>query len=171
MPKALADGRIKLTILTKKPADPKAPTVDELNAGINAACQILKSDYKLGATASDTISEAALCSVGNATTYGASNYEGSITPFVLKDETGKTDMEESTAYAALAVKGTTLWLVEREGPEESTDYAAGDIVDVYEVVTDTPQKPGERSGWIKRTVPLGVQQAWENVEVASDASA
>ena len=34
--KSLADGRTKLAILSTAPADPSAPTVTELTAGIDA---------------------------------------------------------------------------------------------------------------------------------------
>lgn len=167
--KTLAEGRIKLSVLTTKPANPKAPTVTELQKGVDVSCQVLRSDYKLGAVASDTINEPALCSKGNATAFGAANYEGSVTIFLLKDEAGKTSAEESTAWEALKTKGTTLWMVEREGPEYETEYAAGDIVDVYEVITDNPQKPQDRTGYIKRTIPLGVQNAWEDATVGAGA--
>ncbi|MDK6230737.1 hypothetical protein QP123_11010, partial [Streptococcus agalactiae] len=70
---------------------------------------------------------------------------------------------------ALRTKGTTLWLVEREGPEYDKDYEVGDEIDIYEVVTDTPQKPSDRTGYIKRTIPLGVQNAYENVKVVAAA--
>ena len=169
MPKTLADGRIKLTVLTQKPKDLRAPTVDELKKGLEGSCQVLKSDYKLGATASETINEPALCTASNATVFGASNYGGSVSPFILKDEHGKTLADEATVWEALRTKGTTLWLVEREGPEYDKDYEVGDEIDIYEVVTDTPQKPSDRTGYIKRTIPLGVQNAYENVKVVAAA--
>ena len=163
MPKTLADGRTKLVALTAAPADPEAPTVAELTAGVDLSCKILKSDYRLSATGSDTINEAELCSTGNAVTYGASNYEGTVTVFRYLDATGAPETGEDDAWDALKAKGTTLWLVEREGPEYDSAWAAGDEVDVYEVVTDSPQKPTDRTGFIKRTVPLGVQRHYEGV--------
>ena len=49
-------------------------------------------------------------------------------------------------------------------------WAAGQEVSVYEVNTDTPQKPSDRnSGYIKRVVPLAVLDARENVEVVAGA--
>lgn len=168
MPRTLADGRIKLTAMTVKPADPKAPTVAELTAGLDISCRILKSDYKLGATASDTLGdEAELCASGNSVTFGASNYEGSVTPFRYLTEDGAADAENDIAWEALKEKGTTLWLAEREGPLYDTEWAAGDVADVYEVITDSPQKPSSRTGYIKRIVPLGVQRAWEQVAVTA----
>src|SRR5690606_2612414 len=99
----------------------------------------------------------------NAVTYGASNYEGTVTPFRYLDATGAADALNDVAWDALKEKGTTLWLVEREGPEYTTAWTTGDEVDVYEVVTDEPQKPTDRTGFIKRIVPLGVQRHYNGV--------
>ena len=167
MPKTLADARTRLAILTTKPVNPKAPTVTELNAGIDASCRLLKSDYRLSPTASDTVPDTELCSEGNAVTFGASNYEGSVTPFWYLDEDGKSDTTEDTVYQALKEKGTELWFVEREGPRYDEPWATGDEVEVYNVITDNPQKPSDRAGYIKRVVPLGVQTAELSAVVAA----
>lgn len=167
MPKTLADARTRLAILTTKPADLTKPTKTELDAGIDASCRILKSDYRLSPTASDTVADTELCSEGNAVTFGASNYEGTVTPFWYLDDDGKSDADDDAVYQALKEKGTELWFVEREGPRYDEDWAVGDVVEVYEVVTDNPQKPSDRAGYIKRVVPLGVQRAELNAVVAA----
>lgn len=159
LPKTLADARTRLTILTTAPANPRAITIAELTAGIDASCNVLKSDYRLSPTGSDTVADTELCSEGNAVTYGASNYEGTLTPFWFLDEDGVSDATEDVVYQALKTKGTTLWLVEREGPRYDQEHAVGDTYEAYQVVTDNPQKPSDRGGYIKRTVPLGVQRA------------
>lgn len=169
MPKTLADGRIKLVALPTAPANPAAPTVAELAAGVDLSCRILKSDYRLSAVASDTVADTELCAEGNAVVYGASNYEGTVTPFRYLTDEGKADSTNDIAWTTLKAKGTHLWLVEREGPAYDEPFAVGDEIEVYEVVTDNPQKPSERSGFIKRVVPLGVQRAWLNVAVVAGA--
>lgn len=169
MPKTLADGRIKLTILTTEPTDLRAISATVLNAGIDASCKILKSDYRLSATASDTIDETELCNDSNAVNYGRSNYEGSVTPFWYLDADGKPEALENVVYEALREKGSRVWLVEREGPEYSEDWAALDEYEVFEVVTDTPQKPSDRTGYSKRVIPLGVQRAVLDGVVAAGA--
>lgn len=168
MPKSLADGRIRFRILTTEPADPNAITVTEVNAGIIAECKVLKSDFRLSATGSDTIADTELCSEGNAQAWGASNYEGSMTPFRYLDETGDPVVLEDAVWAAVKEKGTQFWAVVSEGKPHSTNFEVGDEYDAYEVLTDNPQKPTDRGGYIKRVVPLGVQRAYENkVIVAS----
>lgn len=167
MPKTLADARTRLAILTTKPTSLKSIPIASLTAGIDASCRLLKSDYRLSPTASDTVPDTELCSEGNAVTFGASNYEGSVTPFWYLDEDGKSDTAEDVVYQALKEKGTHLWFVEREGPRYDEDWAAGDAIQVYEVITDNPQKPSDRAGYIKRVVPLGVQRAELNAVVAT----
>lgn len=168
MPKTLADGRIKLVALAVDPANPGAITVTEANAGTDLSCRILKSDYRLSPVASDTIADAELCSEGNATAFGASNYEGTVTPFRYLDEDGKTEVANDVAWELLKEKGTHLYFIEREGPHYTEPFAAGDEIEVYEIITDNPQKPSDRAGFIKRVVPLGVQRAWLNKLVVAD---
>lgn len=169
MPKTLADARTRLVALTTRPADPAKPTVTELTAGVDLSCRILKSDYRLSPVASDTVPDAELCSEGNAVTFGASNYEASVTPFRYLTEAGKADAANDVAWDALKEKGTELWLYEREGPKYDVPWTVADEVEGYEVVTDNPQKPSDRTGYIKRVVPLGVQRAWLGAAVAAGA--
>lgn len=163
MPKTLADGKLRLVALTTAPGDPEAITPTELNAGTDMSSRILKSDYRLSATGSDTVNEAELSATNNATTFGASNYEGTVTPFRYLTAAGAADAANDVAWDVLKEKGTTLWLVEREGPGYNTAWTVGDVYDVYEVVTDEPQKPSDRTGFIKRVVPLGVQRHYTGV--------
>lgn len=163
MPMTLADGRTKLIALTTKPANPEAVTGAELTAGINLSNRILKSDYRLSATGSDTVPDVPLSSKSNAVVFGASNFEGSVTPIRFLTSAGLADVLNDVAWDLLREKGTRLWLVEIEGPEEDAAPANGDAYDLYEVITDDPQKPSDRSGYIKRVVPLGVQSHWTGV--------
>ena len=160
MPAMLADGRLRLRLLSEKPADPRAVTAAEANAGEKLECRILKSDYRLSPTASDTVPDTLLCAEGNAVTFGASNYEGSITPVRMLDEDGLADPDNDVAWDAAKKKGPKLWLLESEGRAHEEDFETGDEYSLYEADTDNPQAPTDRTGWIKRTVPLGVQNAW-----------
>ena len=170
MPKTLADGRILLTALTTAPANMKAPTLTELNAGKKISCRIMKSDYALGATGNSQITEQEMCKKGEGSAPGPATYEGSLTVFRYLDEAGKAVVSDDIAWDLLKKLGTELWLVEREGPEESQALAVGDIVSVYEVITNTPTKPGDRfAGYIKRTIKLSVTDAHEDVAVVAGA--
>lgn len=159
MPKSLADGKIKLTLLTEPPADPANPTATELNAGIDIQCNILKSDFRLSATASDTVADTELCADGNAVVFGASNYEGTMTVFRYFDETGAVDPAADTAFAAAREKGTPLHLAMREnGRKHDVDWTSAEEGEYWHVISDEPQMPSDRGGYIKRTIPLGPQR-------------
>lgn len=169
--KSLADGHIKLAILSTAPADPEAPTVAELTAGIDASCRIAKTPYTLGPTTSETVNDPELCTDVNATVYGASNYEGQIAPFRYFDDTTKqVDVTGDEVYQALKTKGTEVWLVERESLKKSTEaWEAGDEVNVYRVLLDNPKRNTDRTGYIKNIIDLAVQEGHLDVKVVAGA--
>lgn len=165
----LADGRTRLVALTTAPADPEAVTATEANAGVRLECRILKSDFRLSPTASDTIPDTKLCAEGNAVSYGASNYEGTVTPFRELTAAGAADPTNDIAWDTLKAKGTHLWLLKSEGKKHTEDFAADDEYSLFEVITDNPQDPSDRGGYIKRVVPLGVQDAWLDRKIVAGA--
>lgn len=166
--KTLADAKIRLTILTTPPADLKAITLAELNAGVEVSCQVAKNGTRFSATASDTMSDPAFCDEGNANTLGASNYEATIAPFWYLDQaTGKYEAADNPAYEAVKLKGTELTYVLREGPHYSVPWAAEDKYEAYVATSDNPARPSESGGNIKRLVTLLVQRAELHGAVAS----
>ncbi|MGJ9505387.1 phage tail tube protein [Actinotignum schaalii] len=168
--KTIADQHILLMVLQTKPKDPRHITVAELTAGKKVSCHILKSDYQLGATSQATVSETEICNPGEGNAPGAISYEGTITIPRYLDENGLPDAEADFAYELFRTPGTTLYLVEREGPLESAAVAQGQEYDCYEVVTMAPRKPSDRfSGYQKRTVPLSIAAAYEGCKVAAAA--
>ena len=166
--KTLADGRIKLAVLTTKPTNPAAPTLTEINAGTDASLLAAKSSTRVTPSGSDMINDPELGSSSNAPVFGPSNYDGTIAPFWMLDATtGKYAAADNPLYEALTPKGSRVWLYFREGPESSTNWATGDVVDGYEVVTDDPQRPTETGGYVKRIIPLGVQNAYLDITIAA----
>lgn len=165
--KTLADGRTRWILLTTKPTDPNAVTLTEALAGLNVSCDVAKSGSRISATGSDSVSDPPLCSSTNAQAFGASNYEGSIAPFWYLDADGLYDSSDNAAMEAVKAKGTTLWLLEIEGPVATAETVAGEQYELFEVLTDNPQKPTETNTYVKRNVPLAVQQAWKGVIAAA----
>ena len=160
MPKTLADGRILLTALTTPPADINAITVTELAAGKKVSCRIMKSDYSLGPSGSETVTEQEMCKKGQGQAFGQSAYSGSLSIFRYLDDEGVAVVEDDYAFDMFKEKGVEITLVEREGPDEAQAWAAGDEYCAYEVSPDDLQPPSDRfSGYIKRTVPLAVSNA------------
>lgn len=166
--KTLADGRIALWALTANPQNIATPSVSEINAGKKISCHIMKSDYALGADSDSEITEQEMCKTGEGKAPGPTSYTGNITVFRYLDDNGQPDPSEDFVWDLIKKKGTTIWLVEREGPVESKNIAEGDIVSVYEVVLGTPTKPSDRfAGYIKRTAKLNVMNAAEEVKVVA----
>jgi hypothetical protein len=172
MPKSLADGKTKFTVLTAEPADPAAPTITELNAGIQAAANILASDFVFGATDSDTVGERSLADKNNVNALSASNYSAGITVFRYFDATtGAVAPAEDTVFAAVKAKGTELWCYARKnGTDATTAWVAAD--EIYlgaKVITDEPQPPSDLGGYIKYRSPMQVQEAWPFIAAAAGA--
>lgn len=167
--KTLADGRITLWALTAKPKNMAVPTITEINAGKKISCHILKNDYALGAESDTEIAEQEMCKTGEGKAPGPTTYAGNITVLRYLDEAGKPVAADDFVWDLIKKKGTTIWLVEREGPVESKEIAEGDIVSVYEAVLGTPTKPSDRfAGYIKRTAKLNIMDAAEDVSVGHD---
>ena len=166
--KTLADGRITLWAMTAKPTNMAAPKLSEVTTGKKISCRIMKNDYALGADSDTEITEQEMCKTGEGKAPGPTTYAGNITVFRYLNDDGKPDATEDFVWDLIRKKGTTIWLVEREGPVESKDLEAGDIVSVYEVVLGTPTKPSDRfAGYIKRTAKLNVMDAAEDVAIVA----
>lgn len=172
MPRSLADGRTKFTLLTTKPVNPAAPTVTELNAGIDASCNILASDFNFGAAASDKVNESALCTADNASTPTRGNNQSAFTLFRYFDDEGASDPDEGDdAFQAAKIKGTTLWAYGRRTAKKSTEaWAATDeIFHGAEIVCDSIMPPSDMGGWIKYRQEAETQEAWPFITVAAGA--
>lgn len=168
MPRSLADGHEKIIILLEEPVDPEAPTLAELNAGIEASANILATDWTFGATDSEKFSEPAVAEEQSANAFGRSNFQLAMTIFRQFDETTKNpDVTEDALFAALAVKGTEFWVYSRKTAKKSTEaLAADDSIRLgAKAITDEPQDMS--GGYIKNRVPCEVQEAWPNLEVAA----
>lgn len=169
MPKSLADGHTKLTLVFTEPADPENPLASELNAGVDYSCDVLYSDFTWSATDSDKVSDAALCDTNNSEVPSRSNYQAGFTVFRKHDATtGAVDITEDAHFQALKVKGTRAWgYVRKNGKLASAAWAAGDEIQLgLEVLTDTPQQPGDMGGYIKNRIPLLPQKGYDFIEVA-----
>lgn len=173
----LADGRTRVDVMLTMPdgydvGDFDSPieiALADLTGLVDATCQINKPDYRLSATASDTVPDQPLCRSGNATSFGASNYEGTITILRSLLVTGLVDPATDTLFTAVGEKGVLAYYLERIGPKATVPLAVGDVGWIYEAVSDEPQEPSDRAGYIKNPVPLGIQSRRRFEIVASGA--
>ncbi|HEY0889373.1 MAG TPA: hypothetical protein VGE38_07170 [Nocardioides sp.] len=168
MPKSLADAHIKIAICTTAPSNPAAPTVLELNNGIQAASRILLSDWLWTPTDSDKISERAVSDANNVNALGGSNYSAGMTIWrYFNAGTGVADPVEDSLFTATKVKGSSLWIYQRKtGKLETAPWASADEISLGGlVITDLPQET-DAGGYIKKRIPLEPQQMYPNIAVA-----
>lgn len=176
MPRSLAAGRRRVTIMTTKPADLAAPTLAELNAGLHASCRILASDYNLNAGGSETVEEGSLCDeiTPKVMTNGTWD-DGSVTVFRYWDDTnpgtaeatGVGDEIGDAVFQALKVRGATLWIADRFTGKKSIDaWAADDECRVFEVQPDAWTQ-SDSEGYIKSAIPLVVNAGEINATVTA----
>lgn len=163
--RTLADGRISVVALDSdhKAADPKNPTVDELNAGQRLEMYVMKSDYKLGSKGSSSVEEPVLGAQGKGTVPGPAEYEGQMSVYWYFDDNGQyASSDDNKAWELLSQTGREFDIYEREGKLPTAPFAAGDRVDWYHVAPGQPQKPDDRTTYTKRTITLFISDALEN---------
>lgn len=169
MPRVLADGRRKFTILTIKPANPEAPTVTELNAGIHLEAKVMSSDFEWNATGSDKVTEPSLADDIKANSLGQGNYSVGFSLWRYYLTAGGVDPAEDAAFVAVQDKGTTLWGYDRISEKPATDaWAADDPIHLGgEFTVDTPQ--AMKDGWTKFRVPGEMQRAYDFIKAVAGA--
>ncbi len=130
MPKTLADGRILLTALTTPPANIAAITGAELASGKKISCRIMKSDYTLGPTGSDTVDETEMCKLGKGQAFGQSNYSGTITVFRYLDDVGVAVVVDDFAFEMCAnVNKSDIRSL--EASSSASSFISGDFFPVF----------------------------------------
>lgn len=138
MPKMLTDASRKL-VWVPTLEDYSAPSAAILNAGLDVSCLVTAANFVLGSTGDDQISDPALCATSNASTPGRTNYEAAMDFFRWTDEL------EDIAWTTFNAKGLHGYIVQRIGQvpagtkAHTVDFTAGDEVQVYEAITNTPQ--------------------------------
>lgn len=127
------------------------PTAEDLNSGVNISCAISQNDFTLGATASDTNDEKSLCDGANVQTPTYKNYEATLTFF----RDGNVDNVESVyneAYELFKTPRQSGYLATRVGYPATTDYEDGQDVQIFKVMSDTPQNVHNNGEPVKMTV-------------------
>ena len=147
---------------------PATATVALFTAAVDITCKIATSGSYITASGSDKIADPAMCEDTNSGGFGTGNYDGSIAPFLFLDSvTGAYTAVDNAAWEAFKAKNTVAYIGIREGVVHGTAAAAGQLVSVYEVRSDTPQRPQELNQYVKRVVPLDVLPVFENVALTA----
>lgn len=134
--------------------DPDAPTVTEMNAGIDISAAIARG-YTLNPTASDTDNSASIVDEGNVDNRGNTNYEASLTLFEEADNADSTSAY-LIATGLFEVAGARGYLYRRIGKKAALPFIATDKVEGFFVESDNPQTVdgGDNGGPIQMTVPF-----------------
>ena len=146
MPKMLSDGRRKL-VWVPTLANPSAPSVATELAGasvLDISCLVTLANFALGATGEDAINDPALCATGNDSAPGRVNYQAAMDFFRW------TTTEEDKAWTTFTDKGIEGYLVQRIGQPYDEPFAAGDELQVYQVITGTPQPLAPEGGGFEK---------------------
>lgn len=168
MPRSLAIGAVKLSVLTVKPAAlPTLSLATDLSGNQDLSDNVLKSAYTLGSTGSDKVSEPSLASTVNSSVPGMSNFTADITFFRYLDTDGKSVPAEDVPFTIFTGKGVRVWLVERVGPLSTAAFTVGDVVNVFEVLTDDPMPPKDYASYVKFQQMFHVQNAWLRVSITA----
>lgn len=169
--RSLAEGRTKFTILTTAPANPAAPTVTELAAGIDASCKIARSGFRFTMVASDTVDDPELCATGKSVAPGPDNADISFTGFRYWLAAGGVDPAADTLFAAVKTKGTVLYAYARSTDDlATTAWAAADPIYLgAKFWVDWPEFDDTTGGWKKWTTRGYAEQTWPNITAAAGA--
>lgn len=172
VPRTYADTHSKLVFLLGYTGPLQGIPANILNEGIDGSCRTTKAGTRFSATDSATeTGDAALCDEGSPETLGDSAYEARAEIFRYFDEAnpGIADVEADELFQVLQVKGTTVTAVHRQtGKKYDVPFEEEDEYSAFRVETDNWQGQADMTGYIKRTVPMRVQQAELNGKVGAD---
>lgn len=141
-----ASGNIRMWFVPENGlANPAAPTVAEVLAGLDISDAVSWNDKDFGLSASSTIEDPAITAKGKVTDRGAAQYGGSLSMYYPKDRSDVTSTYVKVENA-LGIPGVRGYIIVRvDGVELSTPAgnashpgvqpAAGDFVTVYKVET------------------------------------
>lgn len=134
--------------------DPLQPKADELNAGVNFSCAVVRG-YTVNPTASDTDTTASICDNGNVENRTYANYEGSITIFRDANRADITSVF-NIAWALWRQAGSRGFIYRRVGKRNTLPFVLGDEVEGFLFESDNPQSIDgtDGGGPIQATIPF-----------------
>ena len=168
----LGHDKTKLAILTTAPVNPAAPTLSELNAGIDATFLVSKQGFTFSASDSETISDPSLGSASNSSVPTLGNYDVAFTVWRQYLAGGGIDPAGDALFAALKTKGTELWAYARRSDKlASAAWAAGDEIYLGAYFIVDTLKATEPAGYIRYDVTGLPQEGYPFITVAGGTGA
>lgn len=120
IPSTPADGNIRTVILTTEPVNPSAPTVAELNAGVDISCYLTPGGFAL-TTDQGTIADERECSTQTFGAPGRKTYGLTITGI---DNTNSANEDEYNDLVDALPEGAQRFAYRRRGLPYETPFAA-----------------------------------------------
>tara|TARA_R110000782_G_scaffold94088_3_gene177772 strand:+ start:3242 stop:4003 length:762 start_codon:yes stop_codon:yes gene_type:complete len=135
--KVPASGNIRVWFaLPNAFANYESPTAAELNACLDISDSISWNDFGFALSASNTIDDPAITAMGKVADRGAPQFGGTIS-FYYPGAFGDASNDYSVTYDALDQTRTAGYIVMRmDGDQPVSAAAAGDLVEVFKVLTD-----------------------------------
>lgn len=125
---------------------PSGPKLSEITTALAATVAprgynispAVETGYKLSAAKSDTVKSKGIVDTGNSESRGAYNYDVSLNLFQEALPLTNTTSDYLVASSLLGMKGVSCYLMKRLGKLNSAALAIGDVVSVFQIVTDNP---------------------------------
>lgn len=170
----LATDKTKFVLLTTQPASEQAPTVSELNGGIDLSLLVSKDGFEFTSGDPETINEPTLGSASNAPIPTLANYSAGFVLWRQFLAGGGFDPAADAAFTALsaALLKSPMWLYARRTDKKATDaWAAGDELYLGQRVIISAIKATEATGYIKYTIATLSQDGWPFITVGGASGA
>lgn len=149
-----------------------APAITEINAMLMVSAAIRWDGFDFGAQESDQVDDRSLDDDAGAVLRGFAQFGGAI-PFFMPKKTDTSSILRTT-FNLVKTPRTELLVVERVGFKSTNQVAAaGDIVNVYRILTDgfNPDTEGDGGyAYIVNFLPKGDIYPWTTVPAAAPAS-
>jgi len=137
------------------PAAPKAATELKAASTIDLTC-FMSVGYSAGFEGSNTITERAACEGAESIAPTTKKYNGNF--ILFRDYTAGVPTALVDPLVTFAGNFELGYFVRRTGLPYTTDWASGQIVEVYKFIADVPQLTGGTdSGYFKATIPMLAQ--------------
>lgn len=167
--KTAANGKIKIALLVGAdlPGNIETPlTVAKLTAAPDISCNVALNGFVAGFTASDTMSDPAVCESSNSQTRGSSNFQVALPIFWYIDATtGAYAALDNAAYEALKKAGTVAAIAVRRHKDAKLAWVSGDVYDIFLFETDEPQS-SDGQGYVKKLINGLPRSARQDLVVA-----
>lgn len=118
------------------PANPKASEINNTDMVFNISCAI-EDGYTLNMVGSDSDDSMTICDIGEVQTPTFYNYEASLDGF--RDEDEIANGVYNLFFNLFKTLDVPFILIKRIGQPNDEEASAGEVVSLYEVVTDNPE--------------------------------